>query len=444
MLTRSLPYPSDISQLFSRFADDRHAILLDSGKPQQVQGRFDIFTAFPSREASIDEQGVHTPDSDKNDQKLNDLIRFLQKTAASDGVKSLPFTGGWLGFSTFELGYWLEPVSGKPHQPGTLPLFWAGYYQWAVIQDHKQRTCQLVWQADMDASLLADVEARLSETDCEPEPFQRTQAFEQGSNFTDYQRNFEQIQRYISAGDCYQVNYAMPFKATFTGNAFAAYCKLRSAVPSPFMAYVNHGRQQLLSISPERFIAAEGKRIQSKPIKGTAARSSDPIVDKQQADKLLQSSKNRAENVMIVDLIRNDFSRLCKPGSVNVERLFELESFSNVHHLVSTISGELPENHSVWELFFQSFPGGSITGAPKIRACQIINALEQQNREIYCGSIFLASDNGHFDANICIRTLLCHDQTITAWAGGGIVADSVMEEEYQECRDKIGALLKAL
>ncbi|HEY9032777.1 MAG TPA: aminodeoxychorismate synthase component I, partial [Pseudomonadales bacterium] len=260
----------------------------------------------------------------------------------------------------------------------------------------------------------------------------------------DYRRDIARIHDYIVAGDCYQVNYAMPFTARYHGHSFAAYCRLRDTVPSPYMAYINAGRQQILSISPECFIEASGQRLSSRPIKGTAARAADAGQDRQQAEALQQSAKNRAENVMIVDLIRNDFSRFSRPHSVQVEALCQLESYANVHHLVSTVNAELAAPYTVWDVFFASFPGGSITGAPKIRACQIINELEQHNREIYCGSVFAASDNGRFSASIAIRTLLCDNGRISAWAGGGIVADSTADEEYQECLNKIGALLDAL
>ena len=214
------------------------------------------------------------------------------------------------------------------------------------------------------------------------------------------------------------------------------------------MAYANltyNGYpKQILSISPERFLKANKQAIQTKPIKGTAGREDNRELDQQIALSLQQSDKNRAENLMIVDLLRNDFGQLCETGSIKVDELFAIESYTNVHHLVSTISGTIKSDKNIWDLFFSAFPGGSITGAPKIRACQIINELEQQRREIYCGSIFYASNNGRFDSNIAIRTLLADSNTITAWAGGGIVKDSQAEDEFQECQHKIGKLLSAL
>lgn len=445
MQQRYLPYPTDISHLFRAFAEQPQAVLLDSGKPRQAQGRYDIFSAFPVREAQISSDGFHYRDSDNIDHSLPDLAAFKTLLNSTSGIQNqqLPFCGGWLGFCRYELGSLLEPRSSQRSNTGQQALFWAGYYQWAVIQDHQQGCCMLVWQEQIAPDLLTTIE-QLLQTVIAPAAFRLQTSFVAAVNQPQYQHNFRRIQHYIQAGDCYQVNYAMPFSARFSGDSYSAYQQLRQAVPSPYMAYIRHGNQQLLSISPERFIAACGKQIHSKPIKGTAPRADNPEQDAQLAQQLQHSVKNRAENVMIVDLIRNDFGRHCQPGSIQVDALCQLESFDNVHHLVSTVSGTLMQNASIWDVFFGAFPGGSITGAPKIRASQIISELEQQPRDIYCGCIFIASDNGWFDSNICIRTLLCENGQITAWAGGGIVADSTADDEYQECYSKIQALLSAL
>ena len=456
MPIRELPYQRDVCQLFAPFARARHAVLLDSGKPRQQQGRYDIFSAWPIAQLNINNNGIHYKDSDKNDHSLHDLHQLKQyltqnRSAHKATLQStaqdtqLPFCGGWLGFASYELGYLLENAAGKSTQLPKLPLFHAGYYNWAVIQDHQQQCAYLVYHDDIAPELLARIEQTLAGAADETSGhFHLLEPFRPGPDLSDYRHAFRRIEEYIANGDCYQVNYAMPFYARFAGDCFSAYRKLREAVPSPYMAYIQHGQQQLLSISPERFIAADGSRIHSKPIKGTVARSIDPAEDRQQAQSLLASDKNRAENVMIVDLIRNDFSRHSQANSVKVDKLCELESFANVHHLVSTVSATLDASSTIWDVFFDSFPGGSITGAPKIRAQQIINELEKVNREIYCGSIFMASDNGHFDSSICIRTLHSRQHTLTAWAGGGIVADSTLEDEYQECINKISALLAAL
>lgn len=439
-----LPYHADISLLFRAFAGLPHAVLLDSGKPRQAQGRYDIFSAFPQRQLSIGHNGIRYRDSDNSDHRLDNLPALIAiLNAVKPQQSDLPFCGGWLGFCRYELGEFLEPCSRITAGEQQHDVFWAGYYNWAVVQDHQLQHCWLVWQDTTDAALLARIHALLNSA-TSPAPFTLTNSFTASDNYAAYQQAFNRIQHYIQCGDAYQVNYSQAFNANYSGDTFTAFQQLRHTVPSPYMAYINHGAQQLLSISPERFIAANGRSIHSKPIKGTAPRADNPAADLLQAQALQQSVKNRAENVMIVDLIRNDFGRHCTPGSIRVEALCELESFDNVHHLVSTISGTLDDHSSIWDVFFASFPGGSITGAPKIRACQIISELETGQRDIYCGCIFMASDNGQFDSNICIRTLLCEDGTISARAGGGIVADSTVDDEYQECFNKIQALLSAL
>ena len=199
-----------------------------------------------------------------------------------------------------------------------------------------------------------------------------------------------------------------------------------------------------MCLSPERFLALHGHRVETSPIKGTRPRQGDARADELAAMELRSSEKDRAENLMIVDLLRNDLGRSCLPGSIHVDRLFELQSFPTVHHLVSTISGELREDCGAFELLRDSFPGGSITGAPKRRAMQIIAELEPDRRQAYCGSVFYVSADGRMDSNIAIRTLLCRDGEMLCWGGGGIVADSQWQREYQETYDKVGRFLTVL
>ncbi len=445
MLIESFPFQADITSVFRHFAETEHAVLFDSGKPDQQQGRYDIFSAWPQETVTLKNGEIIHTDSDKNNHPIPNLqaLKNLLSHHSEKTSGELPFYTGWIGFASYELAYLLEPAIGRHEYTSALPAFWAGYYSWAIVQDHEKQQTFLIYEEDIDSTLLQKIHEQLNL--CVVEPFfTLTSPFKKNRLFSEYEKAFHEVQHYINAGDCYQVNIAMQYQAHFSGSPFGAYLKLRQAVPSPHMAYLNLGDHQLLSMSPERFIAAQDAHITTKPIKGTAARSTNPILDQMAANTLLQSSKNRAENLMIVDLLRNDFGKHCIAGSIKVDALFALETYNNVHHLVSSISGTLKNGSSFWDVFFDSFPGGSITGAPKIRACQIINELEAFPRDIYCGSIFYASNNGHFDSNIAIRTLLCANNTITAWAGGGIVKDSTAQEEYEECQNKIQPLLNAL
>lgn len=271
------------------------------------------------------------------------------------------------------------------------------------------------------------------------EPFNKTQAKQQ------YLANISRILDHIDAGDCYQINYAQHFLARYKGSSFAAYAHLASTIDAPYSGYVNTGYGELIGLSPEQFIhVSADRRVVSKPIKGTAARQFDAQADSEAATQLQQSLKNRAENVMIVDLLRNDLGKVCETGSVQASALFELKSFTNVHHLVSTIEARLRADVSPLAALLSAFPGGSITGAPKIKSMHIIEALEPIRRSAYCGTQFYLSPDGELKSNILIRSLVADNGALHCWGGGGIVADSDPEQEYQETLDKVGIFLAAL
>jgi para-aminobenzoate synthetase component 1 len=259
-----------------------------------------------------------------------------------------------------------------------------------------------------------------------------------------YGLKFRQVQEYLKSGDCYQVNLAQRFNACYEGDEWQAFEQLNAANRAPFSAFIRLPESVILSLSPERFILLEGKNIQTRPIKGTLPRLADPIADAQQAEKLANSPKDRAENLMIVDLLRNDIGRVAVPGSVKVPELFVVEPFPAVHHLVSTITAQLPQHLQATDLLRACFPGGSITGAPKVRAMEIIEELEPQRRNAWCGSIGYLSFCGNMDTSITIRTLTAEGGKLYCSAGGGIVADSVESAEYQETFDKVNRILPQL
>ncbi|HYM47725.1 MAG TPA: aminodeoxychorismate synthase component I, partial [Burkholderiaceae bacterium] len=255
---------------------------------------------------------------------------------------------------------------------------------------------------------------------------------------------FQRIREYIGAGDCYQVNLARRFSAPAAGDPWAGYRALRALSPAPHSAYLHTPGAQILSVSPERFLRVRGDEVQTRPIKGTRPRHADAATDRKLAQELLTSAKDRAENVMIVDLLRNDLGKVCSAGSVCVEALCTLESFANVHHLVSTVSGRLAPGVHALDVLRACFPGGSITGAPKIRAMQIIEELEGERRGVYCGAIGYVGFDGALDMNIAIRTLTHADGQVQFWAGGGIVADSDCDKEFEETQAKASAMFRLL
>jgi len=450
-----------IRELFSAFCDDSFALLLDSAGAHPAS-QFSFFSSQPSQVISL-EKSEELDKSALHNCKLQ-LIQALENQAADakenneKKVSSLPFTGGWIGFAEYELGRLIQglapkkPIDRKKRSINKqTPLLWAGFYEWVVIYNHQTKSFQLIHSdkvsnKERDALLQRIKQAQNTEAAIEPLKAFSASSFKQNTSKEKYAEDFKQIQNYLLAGDCYQINYAQQYQTQYQGHPYQAFQQLAETVPSPFMAYINLEQHCLLSISPERFISAKQGQLLSSPIKGTEKRSQTPKEDLQLAQDLQNSIKNRAENLMIVDLIRNDLGKFCQTGSVKAERLFEIESFSNVHHLVSHVEGKLKDNKHFFDLFFDAFPGGSITGAPKQRAMQIIDELEDFERGIYCGSIFSASTHDVFDTNIAIRTLLCNkqDNTVSAWAGGGIVKDSELESEYQECANKIQKLLQAI
>ncbi|TAK27624.1 MAG: aminodeoxychorismate synthase component I [Chloroflexota bacterium] len=254
----------------------------------------------------------------------------------------------------------------------------------------------------------------------------------------------QKVKEYIAAGDAYQVNLTQRFDIPLPCDTWELYCILRKINPAPFAAYLHYPELQVLSASPEQFLKVENRKVETRPIKGTRPRGATSLLDRELAQELKGSTKDRAENVMIVDLLRNDLGRVCEIGSVGVTELFELEQYPTVHHLVSTVIGRLPEETDAVDLLRACFPGGSITGAPKIRAMEIIDELEPTERGVYCGAIGYLGHNGCMNTSIVIRTMVVHDGRVYFQVGGGIVADSDPECEYQETLDKAKALVMAL
>jgi para-aminobenzoate synthetase component 1 len=327
-----------------------------------------------------------------------------------------------------------------------LPDAQLGLYGWALISDHQLGTSQLLFHPALAEAERQRLIALFEQgTATEVQPFSLQQDFAADLSEAQYRAAFERIQGYIQAGDCYQVNFAQRFRAPCQGEPWAAYQALRVACPTPFAGYQALGAgEAVVSLSPERFVRVHRGQVETRPIKGTRPRGSTPAQDQALAADLLASSKDRAENLMIVDLLRNDLGRSCATGSVRVPELFVLESYPNVHHLVSSVTGTLAPGKDALDVLAASFPGGSITGAPKIRAMQIIDELEPTQRAIYCGSLLYVDVRGEMDSSIAIRSLLIKDAQVSCWGGGGIVADSDWQSEYNESITKVRVLLQTL
>ena len=453
-----LSYSSDASAYFEAIRDMPDAIWLDSGKPYSNKGSVDIISSNPDTiietwdkvSTITDSSGIRTSDEDPFtivQQALDPLMPM------EPSLLNIPFTGGIMGFFGYDLGRHLIDIPDIADSILDFPDMRVGRYLWALIIDHITKQAEIIFHENCDVSLKLTVIDRLINSSKPDEikrgAFRLKAPFSSSIEKSKYVSSIEAIKNYIASCDCYQANYTQHFSAPFEGDTWEAYRVLRANCASPYSVFWQWKDRALLSVSPERFlkVSHDGNQqliVETKPIKGTMRRGKTPHEDKKNSELLMKSEKDRAENLMIVDLLRNDISRNCSPGTVKTPRLFELESFPNVHHLVSTVTGRLNKKSKPLQLLRDSFPGGSITGAPKKRAMEIIEELEPVRRSVYCGSIGYLSSNARMDTNIAIRTVIASDSKLHCWAGGGIVNDSDGEQEYRESLDKISLIINTL
>ena len=406
-----------------------------------------------------------------------DVLQVLQRQLASLALAAPPgappFAGGALGFLSYDWGRVLERRPTARYDDLALPGALVGLYDWTIAWDHADGSC---WLASTGlpaegaarhahaAMRAAEVRALLrSGSESLPAAastpagaaaapsypvlaLEGAEAIALRSTFTErgYLSAVQRVREYILAGDIFQANLSQRFEAPFAEAPLAFYHRLRRENPAPFGAYLACDDVTVLSVSPERFLSLTGTQVETRPIKGTRPRGLGPMHDQALGRELTESEKDRAENVMIVDLLRNDLSRVCRPGSVRVPELFTLEQHPTVHHLVSTVLGELNPGVDATELLRATFPGGSITGAPKVRAMEIIAELEPTERGLYCGSIGYIGHTGAMDTNIAIRTCVVRNGRIYFSGGGGIVADSDPEHEYRETLHKVQGIVRTL
>ncbi|MBS4685725.1 aminodeoxychorismate synthase component I [Aeromonas sobria] len=444
-----LDHSAELHQLFAHLQHQPWAMLLESAGPLGADNGFDIISADPLATLETRDQITtitrHGESSEHHEDPLALLAHTQQQLLGELDLCAtrLPFIGGALGLFGYDLGRRFERLPVQAAADIAVPDMAVGIYDWALLRDVATGDWQLVHWGD-EAGLAKRL-AWLEQQQAKPAPaFALQGAWQSNMSRAEYGEKFARIQAYLAAGDCYQINLTQRFSAPYQGDEWQAYCLLAAANKAPFSAFIRLPDSALLSLSPERFLLLDGRHIETKPIKGTRPRHPDPATDQQVARELAQADKDRSENLMIVDLLRNDIGRVSRPGSVSVPHLFMVESFPAVHHLVSTIHGELDARWQGVDLLRACFPGGSITGAPKIRAMAIIEELEPQRRNAYCGSIGYLSQHGRIDTSICIRTLIAEAGRLHCWAGGGIIADSDADSEYQETYDKVARILPPL
>lgn len=437
--------PESLGNLFNLVAHQPWAMLLHSGFAQHNDNRFDIMVADPLATLTTRGSLTRIERGDGITESTDDPLSLLQQTLHESGLRAsehadYPFQGGALGLFGYDLGRRFEKLPQLAQQDLTTPDMAVGLYDWAVIADHHRRTLTLITYGDPTK--------RLSWLDKQQPkaavPFRLSSAWRSNMSRESYGEKFRQVQAWLRSGDCYQINLAQRFQASYSGDEWQAFLLLNKQNRAPFSAFLRLPESAVLSLSPERFLQIEQGEIETRPIKGTLPRLSDPQADRLQAEKLARSPKDRAENLMIVDLLRNDIGRVAVPGTVKVPELFVVEPFPAVHHLVSTVTGRLKPELTPCDLLRACFPGGSITGAPKVRAMAIIDELEPHRRNAWCGSIGYLSACGRMDTSITIRTLTAENGQLYCTAGGGIVADSDEQAEYQETFDKVKRILPCL
>ena len=457
-----VPAPDPV-ETCARFADLPFLVFLDSATHPEQAGRYSFLVADPA--TIVRSKGALTQQLGEGRwtrvaaDPVAHVSALLEPFAAEPVAGLPPFQGGAAGYVGYDWGAQLERVPRTRYDDLAIPDVMLGLYDWVIAWDHQTKRAWVIStgipeqgaaRRERAARRLAFVKERLAERRSDrlaapSYPVPDVPGLR--SNFTreGYLDAVARVIEYVYAGDIFQANLSQRLEAPLAGTPFELYRRLWQRNPAPFAAYLAFGDVVVVSSSPERFLCVDaGRRVETRPIKGTRPRGVGPEHDAALALALAESDKDRAENVMIVDLLRNDLSRVCQPGTVRVPELFALEHYQTVHHLVSTVVGELAPELDALDLLRAAFPGGSITGAPKVRAMQIIAELEPTQRGVYCGSIGYLSATGALDSSIVIRTYLVVGRDVYFQVGGGIVADSDPEQEYRETLDKARGLIAAL
>ena len=455
---KEIPYHNPVA-LFQNVAHDTYALLMHSSVVSTECGRYSYICWDPQRVILTKGNLNYMDGVPTLGNPFDALGTMISDYSLSTNPDLPPFQTGAAGLFGYDLCQQLETLDAPVNDELQFYDMYMGVYDTIIAFDHIKRQAWIISSGypERDEELRQTrIKARIkqfsdklatpvvSNIDTMPN-FNKTLI---QSNFTEsgYHQAIEKIKEYILAGDVFQVNLTQRFQCYLDDpmDYYDLFKRIINLNPAPFAAYVNLDNYFLVSVSPERFIKLTDKKVQTRPIKGTMPRYPDPVQDEQAAYVLQNSSKDRSENIMIVDLMRNDLSRVCKPASIHVPHLCQLESHETVHHLVSVLEGELKDDYTAIDLLKASFPGGSITGAPKVRAMEIIYELEGTKRGPYCGSVGFISFNGNMDTSIAIRTYCIRDNYVTFQAGGAIVLDSDPAMEYQESLNKVRALRRAL
>jgi para-aminobenzoate synthetase component 1 len=466
------------SELFELIKDKPYSFFLDSGMDPQRLGRYSFVGSEPFLVMSSRGSEISLIRGQEHEVQYGNpfdaLDKLLEAYKLDHYPAPVPFLGGAVGYFSYDLCHFVERLPSTAIDDFKLPESCFAFYDSIVAFDHLEKKVYLVATGFPESeerqrlrrarmrleemkdqlcstdSVVASEAKQSRDRDCfvatAPRNDGQSKEIKLKSNFTpeEYKRAVNKVREYIAAGDVFQVNLSQRFEADLKISPFELYKRLRTVNPAPFASYLNLPGVAIVGASPERFLKVRSDLVETRPIKGTRPRGGDSTEDERLAYELIHSNKDRAENVMIVDLERNDLGRVCHYGTVKVTELAILETFPTVFHLTSTVIGRLRRGKSNIDLLKATFPGGSITGAPKVRAMEIIDELEPTKRSVYTGSIGYLSFNEDMDMNIVIRTFLIKEGKAYFQVGGGIIYDSEPEAEYMETLDKARALIRAL
>lgn len=454
MIIRAFETKLTAFEIYEIFHKDSCSFFLDSGRDEKKLGRYSFigsepFLVFKSKGRQIEVKDI-AETTHYVDDPFNKMAELLAEYKLEHD-EQIPFTGGAVGYFAYDLCHHIEKLPRTAVDDVNIPDAFFGFYDGIIAIDHLENCAYAIahgikGEAEkiVEALIVRVISGTPNNWIITPYSIEENGLLQPNLTKEQYIKAIERVKEYIKAGDIYQANFTHRFQCDIKKSPLEIYKKLRTINPAPFAAYLDFEEVQILSSSPERFIKIADRQIETRPIKGTCPRGKTQEEDEQNRHMLLNSEKDKAELLMIVDLERNDLGKISETGSVAVTELFHLEEYATVYHLVSTVIGRVEERYSVMDCIKATFPGGSITGAPKIRAMEIIDELEPTQRNIYTGCIGYIGFDGWTDLNIVIRTIVIKEDKAYFQVGGGIVWDSEPEAEYQETLDKAKALIKAL
>lgn len=438
--------------IYEIFYEDAFSFILDSSMNEKTLGRFSFigskpFLIFKSKERKIEiieQKRTRIFEGDPFAEISNLLSRYK-----SENSSELPFTGGAVGYLSYDLCHHTENLPKTAIDDMNIPDAFLGFYDGVIAYDHFEKKCYVIANGfEKDASkIIEELHEKIKQgigKNKNVSNKSKNGRLHTNITKTEYIDAIKKVKNYIREGDVYQVNFTYRFDCNINEKPISVYKKLRRINPAPFSSFMSFDDVKVLSSSPERFMKIKDRQMETRPIKGTCPRGENENQDSENCSKLLHSEKDNAELMMIVDLERNDLGRVSKAGSVRVKEPLHLEKYATVNHLVASVVGELDDKFSSMDGIKAAFPGGSITGAPKIRAMEIIDELETNSRNIYTGCVGYMGFDGDADLNIAIRTIVIKEKTAYFHVGGGIVWDSDPEAEYRETFDKAKALIEVL